>query len=129
MNAKALISKLAKRFPKRIGEKRDYLGIQINKLPKEVNKIMLCLDFDYETYQIMLKHKPDLILTHHPFIYGTFMRVKNSSTEKGRLIDLMLENKAFRALTYGSAYFHSGSVSALLSDNKSTSVDISVDLM
>ena len=70
MNAKALISKLSKRFPKRIGEKRDYLGIQINKLPKEVNKIMLCLDFDYETYQIMLKHKPDLILTHHPFIYG-----------------------------------------------------------
>ena len=93
MNAKALISKLAKRFPKRIGEKRDYLGIQINKLPKEVNKIMLCLDFDYETYQIMLKNKPDLILTHHPFIYGTFMRVKNSSIEKGRLIDLMLENK------------------------------------
>lgn len=92
MNSKSLIAKLSKKFPKRIGDRRDYLGIQINKLPKEINKIMLCLDFDYETYKIMKKEKPDLVLTHHPFIYGTFMRVKNSSIQKSNLIDLMIED-------------------------------------
>ena len=92
MKSKSLITKLAKRFPKRIGARRDFLGIQINKLPTDINKIMLALDFDYEVYEHMLKEKPDLVLTHHPFIYGTFMRVKNSSPEKSKLIDMMLEN-------------------------------------
>jgi putative NIF3 family GTP cyclohydrolase 1 type 2 len=41
------------------------------RLPLEVKKIFLCLDFDDEIYANAVAAKPDLILTHHPFLYGS----------------------------------------------------------
>lgn len=71
MKTKKLLAILGKQFPKSIATKyNDYVGLMTGKLPEEVNKILLCLDLDEEIYDIVKKEKPDLILTHHPFIYG-----------------------------------------------------------
>ena len=72
-----LFRELAKRFPKSIKSPGDRVGLMTGKLPDEINHILLCLDFDEE---VLLKvktmdKKPDLILTHHPFIYGTRARI------------------------------------------------------
>ena len=76
MNTKLLLRKLATRYPKRLAKiYHDHVGLMTGKLPEEVRKIVLCLDFDYEVLPLIKENKPDLIITHHPFIYGTKYRV------------------------------------------------------
>lgn len=77
MNTIKLLRKLSTRFPKSIRNRGDRVGLMTGKLPLEVNNILLCLDFDDTVYDMLssLKNKPDMILTHHPFIYGTRFRV------------------------------------------------------
>ena len=76
MKTKLLLQKLAKRFPKRYAKmNHDYVGLMTGKLPEEVHNILLCLDFDQEVLPLIEENKPDLILTHHPFIYGTKAKV------------------------------------------------------
>ena len=76
MNTNKLLLKLAKRFPKRYAKfYHDYVGLMTGKLPKNVNRILLCLDFDQEVLPLARENKPDLIITHHPFIYGTKAKV------------------------------------------------------
>ena len=76
MNTKKLLLKLAKRFPKKYAKfYHDHVGLMTGKLPSEVHKIVLCLDFDYQVLPLIKENKPDLIITHHPFIHGTKAKV------------------------------------------------------
>ena len=76
MKTRLLLRQLANRFPKRYAKmNHDYVGLMTGKLPEEVHKIVLCLDFDQEVFPLIKENKPDLIITHHPFIYGTKYRV------------------------------------------------------
>ena len=91
MKTKALLRKLSKQFPKRLAEWYDHPGLQVGRLPEEVNKILVCLDFDDEVYDTVLKEKPDLIITHHPFIFGKLKKVLGSDPVKKALYDKMVE--------------------------------------
>jgi dinuclear metal center YbgI/SA1388 family protein len=72
MKTNFLLNKLAKRFPKRIAKKyHDFVGKMTGDKPEEINKILICLDLEWEILPLVKEHKPDLIITHHPFIYGT----------------------------------------------------------
>ena len=76
MNTKKLLLKLSKRFPKRYAKfYHDHVGLMTGKLPEDVHNIVLCLDFDYQVLPLIKENKPDIIITHHPFIYGTKYRV------------------------------------------------------
>ena len=76
MKTKLLIRKLAQRFPKRLAKRyHDHVGLMTGKLPEEVHKIILCLDCDWEVLPLIKENKPDLVITHHPFIYGTKYQV------------------------------------------------------
>ncbi|MCR5333036.1 MAG: Nif3-like dinuclear metal center hexameric protein [Bacilli bacterium] len=89
MNTVKLLRNLAKRFPKSIRTPGDYVGLMTGKLPEEVHTILLCLDFDDIVYDeiLKMKKKPDMILTHHPFIYGTRYRVLKHSEIKRDLVE------------------------------------------
>lgn len=90
MNTRSLLNKLAKRFPKRLAKmNHDYVGLMNGKLPKEVNKILLALDCDWEIFPIIEKEKPDLVLTHHPLIYGTRSRVFKRDPSKEELVNAL----------------------------------------
>ena len=87
MESKKILSYLAKRFPKRYAKYfHDYVGKMVGTLPKEVKKIYLCLDFDETIYEDMDSFHPDLIITHHPFIYGTRARVLKREPKKAELV-------------------------------------------
>ncbi len=76
IETKKLLLRLSKRFPKSIAKKwNDHVGLMTGKLPNKINKVLLCLDLDEEIYDIVKKEKPDVIITHHPFIYGTKKQV------------------------------------------------------
>ena len=88
MKTKALLSKLSKRFPKRLADVwGDYVGLMVAKLPSEVNRIVLCLDFDRFIYKEAKAFKPDLIITHHPFIYGPKKEVLKNDESKRDLYE------------------------------------------
>ena len=84
-----LFRALAKRFPKSIKSRGDRIGLMTGKLPENINHILLCLDFDEEVLNMVKKmdKKPDLILTHHPFIYGTRARILNHNEVKKYVCD------------------------------------------
>ncbi len=71
MKTSSMLAKLAKRFPKRIAkDNHDFVGLMNGKLPDEVHKILLCLDYDELVLPKAKEFQPDLILTHHPFYFG-----------------------------------------------------------
>lgn len=85
MNTIKLLRNLAKNFPKSIKSRGDYIGLMTGKLKKDTNKILLCLDFDEIVLDKINCDKPDLIITHHPFIYGTKYKVFKRNTLKKEL--------------------------------------------
>lgn len=91
MKTRVLLSKLAKKFPKSIAKKyHDYVGLQFGKLKEDTNTILLCLDFDDIVFEkakeIIDFNKIDLVISHHPFIYGTFKKVLKNDQVKFNLI-------------------------------------------
>lgn len=95
MKTKNLLKKLSKKYPKRICEKWDHPGLQVGKLKEETNSILLCLDFDEVVYKLMqdknLLDKIDLIITHHPFIFGNKKDVFKENSFKEALYNKILE--------------------------------------
>lgn len=96
MNTKKLLRKLFKRFPLSISRKYgDFSGHQIGKIKEDTKTVVLCLDFDEEVLSLMEKDnildKTDLIITHHPFIYGTFKEVTSVDNNKLILATKILE--------------------------------------
>lgn len=89
MNTVKLLRNLATRFPKSIKSPGDHVGLMTGRLPEEVHTILLCLDFDDVVFDQMQKmnKKIDMILTHHPFIYGTRYRVLSRDEIKRSLCE------------------------------------------
>ena len=83
-----ILRKLAKDFPKRYAKmNHDYVGLMTGKKPDKVQKIFLSLDLDWEVLPLVKEFKPDVIITHHPFIYGTRARVLKYDESKRLLVE------------------------------------------
>lgn len=90
MNTKSLLDKLGKRFPKKYAKmNHDFVGLMTGKLPEEIHKIVLCLDCDWEIFDRIKEEKPDLVLTHHPLVYGLRSRVFKRDPSKKELCDAL----------------------------------------
>ena len=90
MNTKSLLNKLGKRFPKKYAKmNHDFVGLMTGKLPEEIYKIVLCLDCDWEIFDKIKEEKPDLVLTHHPLVYGLRSRVFKRDPSKKELCDAL----------------------------------------
>ncbi|HNX15760.1 MAG TPA: Nif3-like dinuclear metal center hexameric protein [Bacilli bacterium] len=87
MNFKSFLALMAKRFPKRLAEPFDRVGLMTGQLPENVNKVLLCLDLDWELLPMVKQSKPDFIITHHPFIFGTKYQVFKKDESKRLLCE------------------------------------------
>ena len=93
MNTKSLLIKLSKYYPRKIAKKYgDFHGLMVGKLKDETNKILLCLDLDYTIYDEVKKFNPDLIITHHPFIFGNKKEVLENDPIKKELYDKLIKD-------------------------------------
>lgn len=90
MKTRALLAKLAKSFPKRLAAQyHDYVGLMCGQLGENIRKILLCLDMDATLLEVVKTEHPDVILTHHPFIYGTLSRVLKNDPKKKALVEAL----------------------------------------
>jgi len=88
MKTDLLLLKLSKLFPKKYAVmNHDHVGLMTGKKPNEVHKILLLLDLDNESFPIVKKVKPDIVITHHPFIFGTKFRVFKYDLAKKELCE------------------------------------------
>lgn len=94
MNTKIMLKKLAKFFPKSLAESYDHVGLQCGVLKEETNCVLLCLDYDEDVYQYIIDNgldkKIDMIISHHPFIFGTRAKVLKNDPLKKELYDKTL---------------------------------------
>ena len=67
----------------------DFVGLMTGKLPEEVHKIVLALDCDWEIFPLIKEEHPDLVLTHHPLVYGLRSRVFKRDPSKKELCDAL----------------------------------------
>ena len=94
MKTKILLKKLARYFPKSIAESYDHVGLQCGKIKEETNTVLLCLDYDEVVYQYIidnhLENKIDMIISHHPFIFGTRAKILKKDPLKKVLFEKTL---------------------------------------
>lgn len=85
METRKLLLKIAKKYPKKLKESFDHVGHMIGPIPKNTTKILLLLDLDWESLPKVKEIKPDIIITHHPFIFGTKAKVFKHDLSKFKL--------------------------------------------
>ena len=85
-----LLQSFGRDFPKRLAKPYgDFVGLMTGTLPKTLKKIAIVLDMEQVLLDDMIKEKPDLILTHHPFIYGTKHQVFKHDENKKKLAKVL----------------------------------------
>ena len=90
MKTNILLNKLARRFPKKIAkDNHDFVGLMVGHKPEEVHKIVLCLDLDWEIFPSIKEVKPDIVITHHPFLFGTKAKVLKNDENKKELYEVL----------------------------------------
>ena len=91
MRTDVLLKKLAKKFPKRFAkENHDFVGLMVGTKPLNVNKIALVLDLDEEVFPYIKEVKPDIVITHHPFFFGSKARILKYDEKKKALHDALI---------------------------------------
>lgn len=71
MKTNKLLRYLSNYYPKRYAKmNHDFVGLMVEPLPKEIKRIVLCLDMDNQILDEVISLKPDMVLTHHPFFFG-----------------------------------------------------------
>lgn len=86
MQSSKLMYHLRKWYPKSIATIGDFIGLQTGKIKKETNTILVCLDFDNDVFNKVKNEKIDLVLTHHPLIYGKRKEVLKFDPVKRALV-------------------------------------------
>lgn len=90
MEKMKLMRALWRCYPRRYAEPGDYIGLQIGQLKAEIRRIIVALDFDETILEAARDFRPDLILTHHPFIYGTPKAVLSADEKKAELARILV---------------------------------------
>jgi len=92
MKQRSLLRALACYYPKALKEPGDFGGLMAGRIPSNIHKVLLCLDFDDEVWDFAYQQRPDLIITHHPFIYGTPVKVMKADPIKKDLFKRIVSN-------------------------------------
>jgi dinuclear metal center YbgI/SA1388 family protein len=90
LNTKRLLAAFGKDFPKHLAKRHhDYVGLMCGKLPLHLHHVAIVLDLEAIDLTTILNLKPDLILTHHPFIYGQKKKVLSTNPIKKNMVEAL----------------------------------------
>ncbi len=79
-------------YPRDLAYDWDNVGLQIGKLNKEINTILLSLDLTLEVVDEAIKQNVDLIIVHHPLIFSPIKSI-DTDTYKGMIIEKLIKNE------------------------------------
>ena len=78
--------------PPYMAESWDNVGLLCGRWEKAVKKILVALDPFATVIDQAIEIGADLIVTHHPLIFGETLKVVNENTETGRCLLTLIEN-------------------------------------
>lgn len=78
--------------PAYLAESWDNVGLLCGRKEREVKKILVALDPFRNVIEEAIREKADLIVTHHPLIFGDPVMAVNEETETGRCLLTLVEN-------------------------------------
>lgn len=94
LNTTKLLQAFGKDFPKRLAKPYgDFVGLMCGKLPKVLDKIVIVLDMEWINLVDIVNEKPDLVITHHPFIYGSRNRVLKHDPIRKKMVMTLERNR------------------------------------
>ncbi|HOA19143.1 MAG TPA: Nif3-like dinuclear metal center hexameric protein [Sedimentibacter sp.] len=90
MNLNNIINLLNEEVKLKEHESWDNSGLQLGSMEVNINKIMLTLDINKEAIEYAVQHKVDLIITHHPFFFGSIRKI-DFDTYDGEIIKMLIK--------------------------------------
>ena len=78
--------------PPHMAESWDNVGLLCGRKEKPVKKILVALDPFRSVIDEAIELGADLIVTHHPLIFGEELKAVNDTTETGRCLLTLIEN-------------------------------------
>ncbi|SDM19383.1 Nif3-like dinuclear metal center hexameric protein [Bacillus sp. OK048] len=90
-NGHEIIQLFEKFSPKAFAMEDDKIGLQLGRLNKKINKIMITLDVLEEVIDEAIKRDVQLIIAHHPPIFRSLKNVL-TDTVQGRMIEKLLKH-------------------------------------
>lgn len=92
MKCSEIINLLEKEYPASAAESWDNPGLLVGRLDREIKKIFVALDVTDETLEQAVQEGTDLMITHHPLIFGSLKQV-NDQSFIGRRVLKLIENQ------------------------------------
>ncbi|MGL6064512.1 MAG: Nif3-like dinuclear metal center hexameric protein [Fusobacteriaceae bacterium] len=89
-NLKGVIKNLEKKFPKKLAEDWDNVGLIIGSEESTIKKIIIALDADIETIKFAIDNKADLLITHHPMIFSSIKKIDFDTVLGKKIMDLIV---------------------------------------
>lgn len=86
-----IIDTIEKTYPRNLALDWDNPGLICGRRDKEINTAYICLDADNLNIDRALKDNADLILSHHPMIFGSIRQI-NDGTALGLKLLRLIEN-------------------------------------
>lgn len=75
--------------PPHLAESWDPIGLSFGTKDKEVKKVLVALDVDHHTIQEAKDKEVDLLVTHHPAIFGSLKTLNGEDARRREYIDLL----------------------------------------
>lgn len=91
MKLERLIGKIEEKYPLNLAYSWDNVGLIVGDLESDIKKVLVVLEANEKVVQEAIQKKVDLIVTHHPFIFGKINKV-NTDDLKGKLIHKLIKN-------------------------------------
>lgn len=91
MKASEIIHILNKLAPPSLIDSWDNSGLHIGSRETEVKKIVVALDLSEHSLDLALEKNADMILTHHPFLFGKLSNISLDDGQ-GKMIEKIIKN-------------------------------------
>ena len=98
IRAREIIDRIEEHFPKGLALEWDNPGLLCGSRDKTVRKVMIALDCTDKVVDEAVEKGCDLVLTHHPLIFGSIKAVNDESFIGRRLIKLIKNDISLYAM-------------------------------
>lgn len=98
MKCREVIECLEKLAPKNMALSWDNPGLLAGRMDKEVLSVYLAVDATDEVIEDAINKKVDMLITHHPLIFGSIKSVSSETFIGNRLINLISNDISYYAM-------------------------------
>lgn len=98
MKVKELTAWLDHEYPAEAAENWDNVGLLVGDDEEGVFHVFLALDLTEETLEEAVQEGADMIITHHPMIFGGIKRINNYDSSGRKIMRLIRNNISYYAM-------------------------------